>query len=85
MAEFYLNFGEYLDFSTESNRRLFSDASGNPVDIGLDGSGLTGSAPTAYFSVRSGDAAPDFATNRGSGGNTTITGTLDLVTPSPWA
>ena len=44
-SEFYLNPGTYIDLGIEANRRLFIDASGNPVDLGSDCSTPTGSAP----------------------------------------
>ena len=81
-AEFYLAFGQYLDFSTSANRAKFRSG-GKPVNLGGDGSVPTGTAPTAYFSILNGGAAADFATNRGTGGNMTITGTLDIASSSP--
>lgn len=75
--ELYLNFSDYLDFSVEANRRKFIDASGNPVDLGVDGSVPTGRPPIIFLKNYSGDSASAFATNRGSGGNFTITGSLD--------
>ena len=83
IAEFYLNLSEYLDISQESNRRLFIDPSGRPVDLGLTGTEPTGNQPIAYFSVRPGDAATVFATNKGSGGNFSITGALAISATSP--
>jgi len=52
----------YMDLSTTSNRRKFIDGSGDPVDLGNDGSnpGLT---PMNYYSGPVGD----FNTQRGSG------------------
>ena len=81
-AEFYLALGQYLDFSTSANRAKFRSG-GKPVNLGGDGSVPTGTAPTAYFSILNGGAAADFATNRGTGGNMTITGTLDIASSSP--
>ena len=83
MAEFYFAPGQYLDFSVEANRRKFITASGKPVDLGTDGSTPTGTAPIVYHSLRPGDAATVFANNKGSGGNSTITGTLDIASSSP--
>ena len=83
IAELYLNLATNLDFSTEANRRLFISATGKPVDLGADGSTPTGTAPIVYQSVRSGDAATAFATNRGTGGNFSITGTLAIAATSP--
>ena len=38
-----------MDFTTTSNRRKFIDASGNPEDLGSDGSTPTGTAPEIYL------------------------------------
>lgn len=82
MAEFWFD-DSYIDFSVEANRRKFMTAGGKPVDVGTDGSTPTGSAPIIYLSVRPGDAAADFCTNRGTGGNFTQNGTLALASTSP--
>lgn len=82
MAEFWLSMTR-LDFSVEANRRKFYSATGKPVDVGSDGSTPTGSAPEVYLSVRPGDAAADFVTNRGSGNNFTQNGTLTIASTSP--
>lgn len=74
----------FIDISVVANRRFFVTAALKPVDLGVDGSN-PGVTPIVYQSIRSGGAATDFATNLGTGGNFTITGTLDLITPSPWA
>jgi hypothetical protein len=63
LAELYVNTAAYLNFDVESNRRLFIDAAGKPVDLGTDGSTPTGASPTYYFP----DANP--LDNRGSGAN----------------
>jgi len=83
IAEFYLAFGQYLDFSVEANRRKFISSNLKPVDLSPDGSGPTGTSPIIYFSVRPGDAATVFATNKGTGGNFSITGALALAATSP--
>lgn len=82
MAECWFD-DSYIDFSVEANRRLFYSATGKPVDLGSDGSTPTGSQPIIYLSVRPGDVAADFATNRGSGGNFTQNGTLAVASTSP--
>ena len=82
MSEFWFDTAR-LDFSVEANRRKFVSATGKPVDVGTDGSTPTGSAPEIYLSVRPGDAAADFVTNRGTGNNFTQNGTLTLSGTSP--
>lgn len=83
IAEVYFNDAAYLDLSVTANRRLFIDAAGKPVNLGTDGSTPTGSAPIVYFHLDVGEAVANFATNRGTGGNVTITGTLDTCSSSP--
>jgi hypothetical protein len=78
LAEFYFAPGQYLDFDTESNRRLFIDADGFPVNLGADGSTPTSTAPAFFHSIESGDTASAFATNAGSGGGMTENGALVL-------
>jgi len=81
-AEIYFAIDQFLDFSDAANRAKFI-LNGKPVDLGAGGSLPTGTAPIVYFSVRPGDAATAFATNRGTGGNFSITGSLDLASTSP--
>jgi hypothetical protein len=83
LAEFWLAPGTYLDLTTAANIALFRGADGKPVDLGADGSLPTGSAPLIYLSCRPGDAASAFATNRGTGGDFTITGSLDVASTNP--
>ena len=64
---------EYLDFSVEAERRKFITASGGAVaDLGASGGLPTGTAAKVYLR----GPATNFATNLGSGGNFTVTGTL---------
>ena len=79
VAELYFAPGQYLDFSTESNRRKFIDAAGLPVSLGADGSTPTGSAPAIYLK---GDYT-GFGTNSGSGGNFTVNGALEKASSTP--
>jgi len=65
--------------SIEANRRKFIDAIGKPVFLGSDGSLPTGVAPAMFFS---GDSTA-FATNRGTGGPFTLTGSLTNASTSP--
>jgi hypothetical protein len=83
LAEVYFAPGQYLDFDTESNRRKFIGADGKPVSLGTDGSLPTGTAPRVYHHIDNGEAVANFATNRGSGGNFSITGTLTTGSTSP--
>jgi len=83
MADIYFAPGQYLDFSIAANRRKFISPSGKPVHLGTDGSLPTGTAPLLYCHLDDGEAVANFATNRGSGGNLSITGALDTASSSP--
>lgn len=83
LAECYFAPGQYLDFSVEENRRKFISAAGKPVNLGSDGSTPTGTAPLVYQHLDDGEAVANFATNRGTGGNFTIAGTLATASTSP--
>jgi hypothetical protein len=83
LAEFYFNIAASLDITQESNRTLFRTASGKPVNLGTTGELPTGSAPINYFHLDKGESAANFATNRGTGGNFTITGALTTSATSP--
>lgn len=78
MSEVYFAPGQYLDFSNSANRAKFISG-GKPVDLGSDGSLPTGTAPILYLK----NPAASFGTNSGTGGNMTITGTLDVASTSP--
>lgn len=84
MAECYLALGATaLDLSNPANVQKFRSTLGKPVNLGTDGSIPTGTAATVYQHLDDGEAAANFATNRGSGGNFTITGTLTTFATSP--
>jgi len=83
LAEFYFAPGQYFDFSIVSNRRKFISASGKPVHLGTTGALPTGTAPLVYQHLDDGEAVANFATNRGTGGNFTIGGTLATGSTSP--
>ena len=83
VAELYFAPGQYLDFSIVANRRKFISASGKPVFLGVDGSAPTGTPPIVYQHLADGESVANFATNRGTGGDFTITGTLDTASSSP--
>lgn len=72
IADFWIDFGTYIDLSVEANRRDFIDANGLPVNLGSDGSTPTGSAPDIFLS---GDV-DTWHTNKGTGGGFTEIGAL---------
>lgn len=78
MADVWLD-TTYIDITQESNRRLFIDADGKPVNLGSDGSGPTGSQPVVFCS---GETA-SWHTNKGSGGGFTENGALTDCSSSP--
>lgn len=83
LAEFYFAPGQFLDFSVEANRRKFISESGKPVYLGTTGNLPTGTTPLVYQHLDDTEAVANFATNRGTGGDFTITGTLDTGSTSP--
>lgn len=83
LAELYFAPGQYLDFSNVYFRRKFISASGKPAHLGTTGALPTGTAPLVYQHLDDAEAVADFATNRGTGGDFTITGTLDTGSTSP--
>lgn len=72
VADLAVYLGTFIDFSIEANRRKFIDANGKPVDPGNFPAN-----PTFLFS------APDFSTNRGTGGETEANGDLTNASTSP--
>ena len=82
-AEMVFYQGTYLDFSIVANRRKFISPSRRPMPLGATGSLPTGTAPIIYQHLDDGEAVANFATNRGTGGDFTITGTLDTASTSP--
>ena len=83
VADLYFAPGQYLDFSLVYNRRKFISASGKPVHLGTTGALPTGTAPIVYQHLADAETVADFATNRGTGGNFSITGTLETGSTSP--
>jgi len=83
-AEIWLFPGVYLDPTVPTNLAKFLNGSGNPVDLGTDGSTPTGSIPPLYLSQRT-LTANDFAINHGNGGALVLTGTLTLAATVPKA
>ncbi len=82
LAEIFFN-DTYIDLSSSTNREKFRTAAGKPEDLGDDGSTPLGVQPVIYCSVRDGEAATDFATNRGTGQNFTATGPQVLTSTHP--
>lgn len=77
LAEFWFN-PTFLDLTDAANVAKFF--SGNRAEyLGATGQLPLGSDPLIYQSVRDADAATVFAANKGTGGNFSITGALDLV------
>lgn len=81
MAEFFFH-TTYIDLSIAGNRAKFISG-GHPVSLGANGSTPLGVQPLMYQRVASGAAVTTFATNLGTGGNFSITGSLDLCTTNP--
>ncbi|MCB9988798.1 MAG: hypothetical protein H6868_05600 [Rhodospirillales bacterium] len=79
VADLWLDFGTYIDFSVAANRRKFIDADGNPVPLGKNGEGPTGTSPIVFLS---GDTA-DWHTNKGTGGGFTENGALTDAVNDP--
>ena len=78
MADFYLNFGEYIDLSVAVNREKFIDA-GKPVALGSDGSTPTGTAPDMLLT----NPTATWHTNVATGGGMTENGALTTASTSP--
>lgn len=83
LAELYFNPTVYLDLSVIKNRRKFITSDLKPVDLGVSGELPTGTPPIIYLHLDDGEAVANFATNRGSGGDFTITGALTTSATSP--
>lgn len=83
LADVYFAPGQFLDFSVEANRRKFIRADGKPADLGANGSRPTGVAPLVFHRLDKGDFALNFAVNRGTGGNFSMTGALTVGSTSP--
>ncbi len=79
LADFWIDFGSYIDLSIEENRQRFVSASGMPKYLGQDGSIPTGSAPYIFLT---GDTA-NWHTNKGTGGGFTENGALTTPSSQP--
>jgi hypothetical protein len=83
LAELYFAPGQFLDLSVTANRRKFISGGKMPMWLGNDGSLPTGTAPIIYQHLARAEAVANFATNRGTGGDFSITGTLETGSTSP--
>ncbi len=84
VAELYLWDGVYVNFSTQSNRRLFYGADGKPVTPAAAIAAL--GAPRVYFHLNDGETANNFVANDdqgATGGTFTVTGALSTSATSP--
>ena len=84
LAEYYFNPKEFVDVSIPANLAKFRNAAGKPVNLGPDGSWVTGSPPAVYFRHVPDAPIADFQTNRGTGGAFSIAGGLfaEPINPS---
>jgi hypothetical protein len=80
LGEVWLALGTYTDFSVEANRRKFYSSTGKPVSLGGNGSVPNGTAAIVYLRLNPNQVTSGYATNRGTGGNFTVTGALTAVT-----
>lgn len=74
LGELWFMPGLYVDLSRTANLEKFVSLGGNPVALGSDGSLPSGTVPLIFVSSPTPDTA--FNTNKGSGGNFTVTGAL---------
>lgn len=84
LSEFYFAL-EYTDLTSATVRHKFITSTIKPMYLGTDGGIPTGTAPIVYQHITLGTAVTTFATNNGTGGNFTITGTPVLSSTSPSA
>ena len=79
IADLWFN-NTYLALSSNINKFILQ---GKPVSLGATGENPSGSQPILYLSRLGGNTPTDFATNKGSGGGMTVTGTLTASSTSP--
>jgi hypothetical protein len=78
LGQFWFSPGTYINLSVERNMRKFRTEGGRPVDLGSTGATPTEAQPIVFLSTTT--PASDYQTNRGSGGNFTVTGALTTLT-----
>lgn len=69
----------YIDLSSSTNMQKFRKSNGKPAFLGSTGQRPMGSTPIVYLK----GPASSFATNLGSGGSFSVTGTLTDASTSP--
>jgi hypothetical protein len=79
MADLWVDFGTYMDFSVEANRRKFISDKGLPMYLGQDGSLPTGASPEIFMS---GDTIY-WQSNKGTGGGYTENGEITYSSSQP--
>jgi hypothetical protein len=79
LADFWLDFGTYIDLSIEQNRRKFISENGMPMYLGADGSFPTGSPPDIFLT---GDVLY-WQSNKGTGGDFTENGEITYSSSQP--
>lgn len=72
IADLWIDFNRYVDFSVASNRRLFFASNGKLVNKGTTGNTPFGTAPEIFLS----GLTADWHTNKGTGGGFTEIGAL---------
>lgn len=82
LADLWVDWGRYTDFSITANRRLFFDASNALVDKGASGQIPFGTAPDLFLGG-SGATAATWHNNLGTGGPLTLVGSLGTSSPPP--
>jgi len=73
----------FYDLSIQANRRKFIDGSGNPVDLGANGSLPTGSQPEVFLHTAVGGTFAAFLANLGTTGALTTAGSASACPPIP--
>lgn len=81
LAEVYFNPGVYIDLSVAANDLKFGKGN-RATPLGQQGTLPTGASPAIYLHLEEFQGGATFAINRGTGGNFTITGSLDGA-PAP--
>ena len=79
LADIYINLGQYVDLSSEANRRKILDERGLPADTGSQGEKVTGTAAHGLFNGET----DEWHTNKGTGGGFTENGAITTAPGTP--